>query len=222
MAELQRISLQSDANLKAYYRLESDGADSSGNGKTLSPTGSPTYVPGLFGNALRLATVSDHLDRADALSIEGGACSIAAWIKQEVEIGSSSVNFIQHNSATINNGNSISYEYNGGTRRLYFRRSKWNVAHQGPFYNVSLGTGWNHIVYTYDGTNVRGYLNGALVAGPTAASGNGTGTPTATVGVVPNPTGACQFDDIAIFNKELSLAEIEKLYYKRATLISVT
>ena len=210
--ELVSGPLLRDANIKGYWRLESDGADSSGNGKTLSAVGSPTYVAGQYNRALRLATITDQLTRADAFSIEGGACSIAAWIKQETEIASSSVNFIQHNSATINDGNSISYEYNAGTRRLYFRRSKWNVAHEGPYYNVALGTGWNHIVYTYDGTNVRGYLNGVLVAGPTAASGNGTGTPTAAFTITPNPSGACQFDDVAFFNRALSLAEIEALY----------
>lgn len=210
--ELASGALFRDANIKGYWRLESDGADSSGNGKTLSAVGSPTYVPGQYGNAVRLPTITDNLTRADAFGVEGGACSIVAWIKQETEIASSSVNFIQHNSATINNGNSISYEYNAGTRRLYFRRSKWNVAHEGPYYNVALGTGWNHIVYTYDGTNVRGYLNGVLVAGPTAASGNGSGAPTAALTLVPNPSGACRFDDVAIFNRALSLAEVESLY----------
>lgn len=210
--ELFKTPLAADANLKAYYRLEADGTDSSGNGFTMSPTGSPTYVAGVFGNALSLPTSASNLSIANDLGVGGGVCSLSYWMKQSSEIGVGVGAYIQQNDAGTVTGYSIIYEYNGGTRRLYFRRSKWNVAHQGPYYNVALGTGWNHFVMTYDGTNVRGYLNGALVAGPTAASGNGTGSVTDIFNVVGDPTNAVQFDDVAFFNRVLTAAEVLSLY----------
>lgn len=210
--ELFKTPLAADANLRAYYRLEDDGTDSSGNGLTMSPSGSPTYVAGYFGNGVRFPLNTSYLDVANNMGCTGGVLSISAWLKQETEISSGSVNFVQQNSLTNTIGNSISYEYNGGTRRLYFRRTKWNIAHEGPTYNVALGTGWNHIVYTYDGTNVRGYVNGALVAGPTAASGNGSGVNSDITTIVSSTSGATVFDDVAFFNRVLTAAEITSIY----------
>ena len=217
MLELFKTPLAADANLKAYYRLEADGTDSSGNAKTLTATGTPSYSAAQFGNGVDLdpGATPEDLHIADDLGIQGGAISIVFWVKLASDIASSAMNFCQQNDGGTVTGNCVSYEYNAGTRRLFFRRSKWNVAHQGPTYNVALGTGWNHIVYTYDGTNVSGYLNGALVAGPTAASGNGSGglsdsftLSASTVGIV----GIVTHDDVAVFNRALTAAEVTSLY----------
>ncbi len=213
--ELFKTPLASDANLKAYYRLEADGTDSSGNGKTLTSGGSPTYGAGVFGSGVTFPTETDLLSIVDDLGVQGGACSISFWVKLASDIASGSFNFCQQNDAGTLVGNCVSYEYNAGTRRLFFRRSKWNVAHQGPTYNVALGTGWNHIVYTYDGTNVRGYLNGVLVAGPTAASGNGSGVLPDSfqiVGAANAVAGDVSKDDVAFFNRALTAGEVLSLY----------
>ena len=209
--ELFKTPLAADANLKGYWRLEADGTDSSGNGFTMSQTGSPTYVAGVFGNALSLPTSASNLSIANDLGVAGGVCSLSYWFKQSSELGVGTGAFIQQNDAGTVTGYSIIYEYNGGTRRLYFRRSKWNVAHQGQYYTVALGTGWNHLAMTYDGTNVIGYLNGALVA-TGAASGNGTGVVSDSLQVVGDPNNAVQFDDIAFFNRVLTDAEITSIY----------
>lgn len=211
MAEIMTVSLKNDANLRAYYRLANVN-DSSPNGFNLSASGSPTYVAGRFGNAVRLATGSDFVSIANDLGITGGACSISFWMKMESEISAGN-SYIQQTDGGLNVGHSILYEYNAGTRRLYFRRSRWNVVHEGPTYNVSLGTVWHHIVYTYDGTNVRGYLDGALVAGPTAASGNGSAAGSDLFTLVGN-TGSnpTLFDDVAVFNRALTATEVLNIF----------
>lgn len=210
--EVFKTPLASDANLQALYRLD-DANDSSGNGRNFTPTGSPTYVSGLFGNCLRLPLNTSSMNVVHNMGCTGGVISMSVWILQETEIGSASVNFIQQNSATNTIGNSISYEYNAGTRRLYFRRSKWNVAHEGPYYNIALGTtNWTHIVYTYDGTNIRGYVNGSLVAGPTAASGNGSGVQPDSLSIQDHTSGATKYDDLCVFNRVLTAAEVLSLY----------
>lgn len=213
--ELFKTPLAADANLKGYWRLEADGIDSSGNGKTLSAGGSPSYVAAQFGNGVRLPLNTDTLSIVDNLGVDGGACSISFWVRLSSDISSGAYNFCQQNSANTVTGNCVSYEYNAGTRRLFFRRSKWSVAHQGPTYNVALGTGLHHIVYTYDGTNVRGYLDGALVAGPTAASGNGSGALANSftlTGGAAGTVGNTDKDDVAFFNRALTAAEVLSLY----------
>jgi len=205
-------NLFTDASLKGFWPFQENGNDMSPNAHHLTPTGSPTYVPGRFGNCVRIPLNTSSLAIADRLDVNGGACSISVWIQQEADIDASAINFIQQNAAATVTGNAISYEYNAGTRRLYFRRSKWNVAHQGPYYNVALGTTLHHIVYTYDGTNVRGYLDNVLVAGPTAASGNGTGS-VADAFLIPGlPYGAVKNDALSFFNKALSVAEIDEIF----------
>lgn len=204
--------LLTDANLKGFWPFQENGNDMSPNAHHLTPTGSPTYVPGRFGNCVRIPLNTSSFAIADALDVNGGACSISLWLQQEADIASGAVNFIQQNAAGTDTGNSISYEYNAGTRRLYFRRSRWGVTHQGPYYNIALGTILHHIVYTYDGTNVRGYVDNVLVAGPTAASGNGTDAVPDFFLVAGVPYGAVKHDALSFYNKALSVAEIDEIF----------
>jgi len=72
-----------------------------------------------------------------------------------------------------------------------------------------------HVVGTYDGTNQRGYINGSLVMGPTAASAPGS---TSTVFEVagyaghagPGLTG--KYSNIAVYSKALSATEVTDHY----------
>jgi hypothetical protein len=214
--ELIHSILRADANLKAYYRLEANGNDSTANGYNLTTVaGTPTYADVKYGNGL-VCDGGESISAATNCGITTGNCSIAFWLKPTVDISTGISQLVQLNVGDATDvGHGIHYEYNAGTRRLYFRRSRWNVAHQGPYYNITLGTsGSYHIVYTYDGTNVRGYVNGELVAGPTAASGNGSGTTAAltSIGVTAGVPLAAKFDDVVIFSKALSASEVLELY----------
>lgn len=213
--ELTNTPLASDSNLKGYYRFESDGTDSSGSGNTISTLiGTPTYIPGYFGNGIMFDN-GEAISAANNLSIDNGNFSFSFWVKLTVEISGSAFWLVQINGGdAVDTGMGVQYEYNAGTRRLYFDRVKWNVAHQGPTYNITLGTSnWYHIAMTYDGSNIRGYVNGALVAGPTAASGNGSGTtaPLINVGIAGTNTAGI-IDDLAIFNRALTAGEILSIY----------
>ena len=124
------------------------------------------------------------------------------------------------NDSGVDVSNWINYEYNSGTRRIQFFRTRQGVSFDGPTYNVTLGTtNWNHIVYTYDGTNIRGYINGSLVAGPTAASGNGSSAQSDFFSIgADRASGSGQsffsglIDEVSCFNRALSLSEIQTIY----------
>ena len=79
-------------------------------------------------------------------------------------------------------------------------------------------TDYTHVVYTFDGTSHRLYINGVLVNITTTAQIAGVpdtiyinGYPTGAA----NETGVYAIDDTIYFNRQLSLEEIETLYNSR-------
>src|SRR3990167_8791758 len=75
-------ALYNDANLQGYWRLEDGYIDESGNGYTLSPSGSPTFVTGQFQKALNLVnTSSQYANNAAAACRITGSQTFICWIK---------------------------------------------------------------------------------------------------------------------------------------------
>jgi hypothetical protein len=225
MAELYTTSLFSDANLKAYYRLESGALTTdSKNGFTLTNNNSVGEDMGKYGGAADFGTANTNksLSIANDLGITGGAITITGWYRPNTDIGNGGVWIF---TAQEDSGTSVQYaiEYrrSGATRTLVFRRYRQGIAANEITYNVDLGTtSYRHIVLTYDGTNLRGYLDGSLVAGPTAFSGNGTGV-TADSFSIGNQRGlasgngfysSIDADDVAVFSRALTADEIGILF----------
>ena len=84
---------------------------------------------------------------------------------------------------------------------------------------------WHYVGYTYDGTTLRGYVNGALVGSSTVSRitpGNNSygmyyyvGYPTSTnmvdtssVGFAQGPKGAFRFGGMHVYNRGISAAEV--------------
>ncbi len=223
--ELAKMGLRDAlaSNLKAYYRMESGAltTDSSGNGYTLTNNGSVAETTGKFGICADFGTGnnSKSLTNADNTGVDGGVCSIVAWIKLSTEIASDFYAIVSQQSSGTKVKNAIVYNYNGGTRRLEFWRVRNGVAVDGPTYNVTLGTSeWYHIAFTYDGATVCGYLNGRLV-GSSGSSGNGSSASSSFFNIGRDDSGIRYFsglaDDVAFFNTVLSADQIKELYEGR-------
>lgn len=216
--------LLSDANLRAYYRFNSGSltTDSGPNGYTL--TNSNTVgenSSGRFGYCSDFGTANTNkaLYIANDLGIAGGIITVSCWVKLRAEIGTGIWAFAVQGDVSTFVDYHIRYEYNSGTRRLLFRRVRRGVVANDISYTITLGTSnWYHLVLTYDGTNVVAYVNGVSV-GSTAASGNGS---SATVdgfsigaeysdGILANFASAF-IDDIGVFNRVLTDAEVKSIY----------
>lgn len=225
MAELTGTSLFSDANLIAYYKAE-DTSDSKGS-RTLTNDNSVTFTTGKYNNASNFGSSNTNksLHRAgDAYGFSGGAVTISCWVKLLAEIAAGSWAFVDLSSDTNDNVYQIVYEYNSGTQRIAFNRVKNGVGFDRVRQTQTMGTSnWFHLAITYNTTNIYGYIN-AVQYGPTAASGDGTGTTanSFTVGAdnesvtaggfTPNLFASALIDDIAIFNRALSSTEITEIY----------
>ncbi len=221
MAEIISIpSLISDSGLKALCRLEPGGTflrDISNNTLTLTNNNSVAQDSGAFGGAANFGVVNTNknLSVSNDLGITNGAITISLWVKLNTEIAADQWSFCFKGDGGTHVTYGIIYEYNAGIRRVGFQRIREGVAGDGPYYNIALGTSnWYHLVMTYDGSNVRGYLNGALVGGPTSSSGNGSagGSDKFTIGGEASWYASCMIDDVSIFNRALTAAEIETIY----------
>lgn len=156
-------------------------ADSSGNGHHGTYNGTPTFGQTGPGNVAHTATrfnnpsnsayvgVPSHAD----LHVANGnnAWSLEGWFKSD---GTGLADFNGPTMITVGYDGSFDYalgfvDLSGGI--TYINRPSVG------FYNGSSGDAlesataiddalWKHIVGTYDGTNLRLYLNGALTAGP--------------------------------------------------------
>lgn len=205
-------------NLVAYYKLE-DVNDYYG-AFTLTNTNTVAFNAGKISNAANFgsANTNKNLTTTNTLGINGGAISLACWVN--ITTAPASGNF-----ATIvqqdNNSSIVQYDFyyqnNAGTLRLDFWRYKVANGLEGPSYNVTLTPGtWYHLVFTYDGTNIRGYVNGSLVAGPTTASGTGSGSLIDGFRIGSTIDDALYLsglvDECGVWTKALSTTEITDLY----------
>lgn len=223
MAELSATSLFGSANLKAYYKLEV-GALTTDEKAAYALTNTNTVgdtASGQFGGAADFsdANTNKSLRVTDNMGIDGGAITMAGWFKIRTAPSSgASPILIGHSSDTSDVAFYLFYNNNGGTLRLRFMREKVNVGDETADYNVDLGTAdWHHLAFTYDGTDIKGYLDGAEVA-TTTASGNGNFvgvTSGVAIGAHPNLGGnfaSTYADDVAIFNAALTPTQILELY----------
>ncbi len=145
----------------------------------LTDTNTVGQGTGKVGNCADFGATNTNkkLEVASNLGVDGGAISIAAWINVTTEPNESLMRPVY----TRSNNNDVAYylDYRefGGTYSLLFGRDPLGGGGTEITYNVQLTAGtWYFAVLTYDTTNLRGYLNNVLRAGPTACSGNGTGS----------------------------------------------
>lgn len=219
MAELASTSLFSDANLQEYYKLE----DLTGkNGNTLTNNNSVTFVAAKYNNGASSGTTDADktLNISSALGYGGGAYSVSCWIKILTEPSNTTQDIFYLTDGGTATGLHLDYTDTAGTKSINAGRVRWGVADDnGNATITALGTTtFHHIVYTYDGSNIRCYLDNSLIIGPTAASGNGSGAPTTMFilfgqsNSITANNGLMIIDDVGLFNRQLSAAEVTTLF----------
>ena len=195
--------------LEGYWKFDEGSGntinDSSGNGNTGTLVNSPTWTTGMFGNGLKFNGVNQYVAFSPTNLPTGDAPhSISAWLYQ----GS-----LPSNRAWIlllGNPGSGSHHWlinsAGGTQF-----GIWDRAQVYP--QLPVGQ-WTFIVITYDGTNIRSYVNGVLDQTVTVGAqkfylANSFEIAQAQIGEnYWNGT----IDEVRIYNKALSASEIAGLY----------
>ena len=207
-------------NLVSYYKLED--VNDFWASYNLTNNNSVAFNTGKVNNAADFgaSNTNKSLTIADNLGIDGGNCSLSAWVN--VTTAPTSGNYMvlvsQYSDTSSKVAYQIAYFNDAGTLKLLFGRERVAVAADRIYYTTTLTTGnWYHLAITYDGTNLRAYYNGSLVESPIAASGNGAGTRSSLLSVGVAYTAVNDFysglvDEFGVWSKALSATEITDLY----------
>lgn len=178
--------------------------DISGNGNT-GTVSNATWTQGRFGKALYFGGVNSFVSVPNKPIFDiTSSITLSAWYKKDV--GSGTNKWLVH-KATVNTSYSMFIE--GGLKMRIEHPGMQDCATTEPSEGV-----WHHAVSTYDGANMRVYVDGVLkqtcaATGSINISGGGieigsfssTGYPFK--GVI---------DEVRIYNRALSASEISTLY----------
>ena len=196
------------ANLIAWWRAESDALDELG-GINGTATGSVSYAPGEVGQGFLFGGVGAAIDLGYATNLQLQDFTIECWMQR------SSSNLVSQDPQ----GNGMLFAYGAGGYGFYLT-SAGNLtigcigADQSASAAAVTDTGLHHVAMTKSGGTVIFYLDGA--AYPITAYGTAFSFSTpASIGAV----GGSQLnsfygliDEMAIYNRALTAAEIQSIY----------
>lgn len=214
MPELIATTLIKDANLVAYWKLE-DVNDSKGS-RNFTNTGSVAFNTGKFNNGADYGqnNTTKYLSRTlDNFGLAGNAdVSVSLWVKIRTEPTTLTAFFELPSTLTVSRYLLLDYDFNAGTPRLHVDASLGTTID----YNVTLGTSvYHHIVVTRNvsGNIITLYLDSVAVGTGTIGT-TSTGANEFTLGS--NHAGgqlsSAIFDDVAIFSRVLTAAEVALIY----------
>ena len=200
-----------DIGLVAWYPLDGNGTDYSAtaNHATVNGTTPTADRHGVAGKALLFdgSGSNDYLEAAFNQALSSSAISYSVWAKPT--------------STTNNYGSPITFRADGRGFNLYkMPNNTWSywTGNGGwqKFHSQSISLDWTALAFTHDGTTGKGYQNGVLAVSsnkpylPALSGQLRIGTGSGTNGPTYFFKGAV--DEIRIWNRVLSAAEISSLY----------
>jgi hypothetical protein len=139
---------------KSYSGSGTTWSDLSGNGNNGTLTNGPTFNSG-NGGSIVFDGVDDYTIIPDSPALKlNGNFTIMLWHRAITKTNTFPGPLYKGNSAIVGGGYILFYtSVNNGI--MWIKRDNIQL----PM-TSAVNTYWSHITFTYDGTNVRGYLNG--------------------------------------------------------------
>ena len=214
--ELGNTPLFNDPTLLGYWKLENVN-DAKGS-NTLTNNSTVAFNAAKFNNGADTGTTAKWLSSTTSYAVGAqNAFSVSMWYKSNQVTASLAGGLMQNIDGTADTSFSIEYLSASSVNRLRFSITRLGTSSTNITDVRDLGTtNFFHIAMTYDGSRLKGYVNGALVGDVAFTSGVGTGTNSDTfrIGAAGN-TSFCMngiADDVAIFSKALTSKEINGIY----------
>lgn len=227
--------LGTDTNLVGYWKLDGNGTDSSSGGRDLTAA-NISYVQGQFDSAASFNGYSSKYTAGSTLNLTGNY-SFSLWVNPSALPTSGNIaNFIcKYYTTTDAGGTPGGYEFglhnNSGTQNIKINHYATGSPYH-PTLSVAhtLTTGvWSHLVGTWNGTVFAIYVNGNLIGSGTNAVANATSNTKllniGNFGLLNNSEINRWYngvmDDVAIFSRALSAAEVIAIYQGGLSVMSI-
>ena len=219
-----------DPSLLAYWKFDNNGLDetSHNNHATLSNAG---YTSGRFGQSLDLAgrTAQSYAKVSSSASLNNmtDQLTVSAWVypyvapekyhvvvsRQRDEYGHPDQFFLGFGPKTPSRGG------NGEITYKWHLSTTTNVIGADCYEHAPLVGQWIHMVGTYDGSNIRLYVNGELICTRPISGDIPVDANPITFGMEENDASRRmlsffngRIDEVKMFNRNLSASEIQSLY----------
>ena len=214
--------------LMAYYPFNGNANDASGNGNN------GTVLEAVLANdrftqasrAYSFDGVNDQIEVAHSASLSPtNAVTVAAWIRPLAN---------EDNKHCVSKGSHVNYFSRSYSLQGPWADGNWRAALSTPTGEVVVASStaaalgaWSHVLMTYDGAVVKLYINGQL-SGTQPATGLITQTSEGLFLGSHKFYAASDYwfnggiDDVRIYNRALSAAEITKLHASEAVLPTIT
>ncbi|MFD9941529.1 LamG-like jellyroll fold domain-containing protein [Nonomuraea sp. NPDC059023] len=189
----------------AYAMNEGTGvtvADSSGSGNNGTSTATSWTTTGKYGNALSFNGTGSWVTVADSPSLRlTGAMTLEAWIRPATTTGWRTIVMKQF-------GNDLAYTLDLNDRA---HSTIHTTSERGLYGTASLPLNtWTHVAATYDGANLKLFVNGAEVSSVTATGNIRTDNGVLRIGgnAVWGEYFNGQIDEVRVYNRALTPAQL--------------
>ncbi len=196
--------------LVGYWTLDNNVLDSSGNGNNGTIVGGPTYVTaGRVGASLTLDGIDDYVDCGNGATLDiTDAVTLSAWIKPE------DAGYSEHNPFVAKGDTSYSLKHNTtNTIEFFIYDGTWYAANSETL-TFDFNGAWHHVAGTYDGVQLKLYIDGLLVASNLHTGDIDSATYEVNIGRDSQNTDRLydgQIDDVRIYRGALPKSEVLKL-----------
>lgn len=186
-------------------------ADVTGNGNTATLKNSPLWTTGKYGSGIALDGTADHLsiDNSPTLNLSGTTMTFSAWIKPQGGGGDQVLFGKFYNGTMVSPFYQYGMELGGGTSPDFYIGTPSGVLGAHMDSPLPLGQ-WSHVTAVFDGSNVRFFLNGDMVASrPLSATITQRDTPMYLgADIRPGQYLNGALDDVRVYNRALNQDEL--------------
>jgi len=184
--------------------------DRSENGHDATLYSSPSWSSGKYGSALSFdGTTNQYARVASGIPAQGSTITVEAWVYPTVisDAGVDRNNFIYSSYYAALGNHKFNVYLSGATS------AGWHTSNGSVHENA-----WQHLAFTYDGTNLKMYINGQLDK-TVGVTGTISSVATLDIGRRPDSTSSPylmqgKVDDVKVYNYARSAAQIAYDYNK--------
>lgn len=209
-------------NLVAYYSLE-DTTDATGNGNTLTNSGSTTFTAGIVGNGADFGTTNTakglYIDSNDAVighTQYASAWTIQTWIYLEGS-GTRTMQGVQTQSGSNQRRNHQLYCDSVADLRInFFGGTGFDIS---TGFTITSAT-WTHVIMSYNGSRFQVVVNDGTPFTSTRSVATSATAGLGGFGIGNTRQGGAwggnwfesKVDEVGVWQREISAAEITELY----------